>query len=203
MRRTPATRAGTAVITSDDGSGVRRPARRRRRRRVAASGAPRRCPGAASTRRVGRALRLAEALDRVDHPPQRFEHVVLDLGRRDPRRRDTRRPSGRGPSNRSVHSSSAASPRVANVGDDRRDDLDRVVERRALTRRASRSAARGSTSPPPRLSAGSSVQTSSASTAAWTAISPSSASWSTDGAPMPGRTARIAGRSSTCAFIIT
>ena len=44
---------------------------------------------------------------------------------------------------------------------------------------------------------------SSTSTAACTAIWPSSASGSTDGAPMLGSTARIAGSASTVAFIIT
>ncbi len=55
---------------------------------------------------------------------------------------------------------------------------------------------------PAAFSRGRRSQTSSASTAAWIAISPSSARFRTDGAPMLGSTARIAGSAERGAFII-
>ena len=78
----------------------------------------------------------------------------------------------------------------------------RPVERRSHATSLSTGSTRIDVAPAS-LSAGRSDQTSSASTAAWTAIAPSSASWSTDGASIPGSRSRIASSSSTCAFSIT
>ena len=82
-------------------------------------------------------------------------------------------------------------PRGSHVRDDlghlgsASSDLDSLTGSR-LTGSASRRGRRGSTWRPAALSGGSRSQMSSASTAAWTAIWPGSASASTDGAPMLG-----------------
>ena len=152
-------------------------------RPTAASGSQRRSetiPGAASTDRVGGTLRLAEPLDRADHAAERFE---ARRRRRWPsaiRSAATRKPSGRGPSNRSVHSRSAASPRSRTSATIGAATSSAVLERRPHGTSLSIGSTRIDVAPAS-FSAGRSVQTSSASTAAWTAISPSSASWSTDG----------------------
>ena len=147
-------------------------------------------------RGVGRSLRLAEPADGVDHPPERVEDVVVDPrsvdalgGHPDPVR--SRPVEPRGPLEQRLV------PALAHVGDDRRDRRERLVERppHATSRSIGRTRIDVA---PARRSTGSRFQISSTSTAACTAISPSSASCSTDGAPIPGRTARIAGRSSTC-----
>ena len=117
-RPTPATSAGTAVITRDEGSGSP-PARDADAdgRPAEPSAAPRRCPDAASTVVSAGRLRLAEAPDGRDHLSERLEHLVVDPRVGDPSGRDAK-PSGRGPSSRSVQSRTAASPRPTDVGDD-------------------------------------------------------------------------------------
>ena len=169
-----------------------RSARRRRPSRAGASAAPRRCPGRLDGR-VGRPLRLVERAGRPGSSPAAPRARRPRRARRRSRSGATRNPSGRGPSKRSVHSSSAASPRSARR---RRSAPRRRSRRRApapLTARAARSAARGSTLRPRREAPAAAPRRRRRRRRRGRRSSPSSASWSTVGAPMLGSTARIAG----------
>src|SRR5581483_381723 len=82
----------------------------------------------------------------------------------------------------------------ADVGDDRRD-VGHGTSRSTGTTRIDEA--------PAAFSGGSRSQISSASTAAWTAIWPASASGRTDGAPIPGSSSRMRGSAASGAFSIT
>ena len=165
MRRTPATRAGTAAITSDDGSGnvplgTQMP--------TESSGSQRRSetiPGCCLDGGVARPLRLAERPHGADHRAQCLEHVGVDL-RAAIASAGTRKPVRAGAVEALRPLEHRLVTALAHVGDDRRDDGDRVVEP-CSPHGTSRSIGRTRIEvAPASRSAGSSDQTSSAATAA-------------------------------------
>ena len=114
---------------------------------------------------VGRALRLGERAHRRDHAPQRLEHIVLDTRRGDRGGRDTN-PVGTRPIEALGPLEERRVTARTDIRHDRRDRRDRIIEER---RPHAISLSTGSTrieDAPASFKAGSSVQTSSASTAA-------------------------------------